>query len=98
MTTTQAIPVSPHRYVCPARPPRLWTDPSPEIEALVGGRFGHQHACIHDDRADTRRAVEHECSCGMTWIEYPTRTHLTLYKPAPPKRSWSIRRWLGGRR
>lgn len=65
-----------HRYPCPAEPPKLLLDPSPETQAIVGGRFGHQHACIHDAAIVNYWQAEHECECGMT------------RRVAPPDVSW----------
>ena len=50
--------MSRHRYPC--------TDPPPQLARTLLAS-GHRHECIHDATHDAI-AVEHQCSCGMTWF------------------------------
>lgn len=83
--------MSEHRYPCTAVAPELLQPSGP----TAGPLGNHQHACIHDAVADDFRLVEHQCSCGMTWVNH--RKQMQVYDNRPPVDTYSVTETTGDR-
>lgn len=66
--------MSEHRYPCPAKAPVL---------TVTDVMTDHHHACIHDAAPLGPLAPEHECACGMSWID--PRETMRVYSNVPPE-------------